>query len=44
MILPPAGLVTQADLGWRQAMKPLTDEVSFTTVQGLQAATGFLPT
>jgi GNAT superfamily N-acetyltransferase len=43
MILPPVGLVTQANPGWRQAVKPLTDEVSFTTVQGLHAATGLLP-
>lgn len=43
MILPPVGLVTQANPGWRQAVKPLTDEVSFTAVQGLHAATGFLP-
>jgi GNAT superfamily N-acetyltransferase len=43
MILPPAGLVIQTNPGWRQAVKPLTDEVSFTTVQGHQAATGFLP-
>ncbi|MFI1700434.1 GNAT family N-acetyltransferase [Streptomyces bobili] len=43
MILPPFGLVTQANPGWRQAVKPLTDDVSFTTVQGLHAATGFLP-
>ncbi|MFD5079528.1 GNAT family N-acetyltransferase [Streptomyces sp. NPDC058371] len=43
MILPPVGLVTQANPGWRHAVKPLTDDVSFTTVQGLHAATGFLP-
>ncbi|KNE81383.1 GNAT family N-acetyltransferase [Streptomyces xinghaiensis] len=43
MILPPVGLVTQTNPGWRHAVKPLTDDVSFTTVQGLPAATGFLP-
>lgn len=43
MILPSVGLVTETNRGWRHAVKPLTDGVSFTTVQGLTTATGFLP-
>ncbi|MCX4681385.1 GNAT family N-acetyltransferase [Streptomyces sp. NBC_01433] len=42
MDLPPVGLVTEADRAWKFAVKPLTNDVSFTTMRGLTAVTGLL--
>ncbi|MER6409002.1 GNAT family N-acetyltransferase [Streptomyces viridosporus] len=45
MDLPPLGLITQADRGWRHAVKPLAPRVSFSTVYGVpvRVVTGVLP-
>ncbi|MFF8618957.1 GNAT family N-acetyltransferase [Streptomyces sp. NPDC015350] len=42
MNLPPVGLVTETDRAWKFAVKPLTNDVAFTTVRGLTAVTGLL--
>ncbi|MFF3256977.1 GNAT family N-acetyltransferase [Actinacidiphila glaucinigra] len=41
--LPPVGLITESARGWRYAVKPLTEQVTFTTMRGTRALTGILP-
>jgi hypothetical protein len=44
MVLPSLGLATYRDPAWWHAVKPLTDDVTFTQVRGITATTGLLPT
>ncbi|MEU1916570.1 hypothetical protein [Streptomyces massasporeus] len=42
MDLPPTGLFSQQDPGWKYAVKPLDDTVTFTTLRGLTTVSGLL--
>ncbi|WP_425276404.1 hypothetical protein [Streptomyces carpinensis] len=40
--LPPTGLFTQHDPGWKHAIKPLDPTITFTSQRGLTTVTGLL--